>query len=732
MNIFLFNFTASYLITGVLLFILAFFVYCKNKSNILNKTFACYSFAIAWWSFFSVFMINSPNEYWGTFWDRICLMGVVFIPAAFLDFNFTFLRLREKWKTLIRVCYGLSFFFFVCNLTPYFVKKTEPKYVANYFTVPGTLYYFFLIYFFLSVICGVYLLYKSLKSATPGSRYKHQLLYFFWATILGYLGGSLNYNLVLNIPPYSIVPFGNYLTGVYVVLIAYAILKHRLMDVKVAFTSAGIFTVVYTLVLGFPFWIGYHSKSWLLTGLIMFAFATIGPFIYRALRQKAENILLSQQKHYQKVLLDAAKGMVREHNLERLFKLIVYVVKKAVKIEFVAAFLNDKENKCYRLKAIRGLGNINYDYAIAYDDPAVKLIKHNESFLGYDEMNHVFERFFDKPAHLIVPSYIDKKLVGFLVLGEKINRTFYSPDDINVFEILSRQAALAIDYCLFLDEFKRVQEKIFTAEKLASIGGMADGVAHQIRNRLNSFSIAAGEQKFEIDFFMRDHPKLFSDNEDLKKSYEYLKNLASSIINEVKRTAEIIQGILNYARVEEKETFFSEFSLKDVIDSALSLVKVKHQISQFPLETDITAEDIIYGVKAQIMECMYNIIDNAYEAMDEKRSYYLGEEERLRFLPHIFISLVMNETSFLITIADNGLGIQENDRKKIFAPFFTTKSSQISGTGIGMYVVKRMIEENHQGRVWFESEYMEGTTFYIELPRKKTTDKKINESAPSS
>jgi len=60
--------------------------------------------------------------------------------------------------------------------------------------------------------------------------------------------------------------------------------------------------------------------------------------------------------------------------------------------------------------------------------------------------------------------------------------------------------------------------------------------------------------------------------------------------------------------------------------------------------------------------------------------------------------------------------IREEDSKKVFAPFFTTKSSYTSGTGIGMYVVKRIIEENHKGRVWFESEYMKGTRFFIELP----------------
>ncbi|MBU1112360.1 MAG: HAMP domain-containing histidine kinase, partial [Candidatus Omnitrophica bacterium] len=60
----------------------------------------------------------------------------------------------------------------------------------------------------------------------------------------------------------------------------------------------------------------------------------------------------------------------------------------------------------------------------------------------------------------------------------------------------------------------------------------------------------------------------------------------------------------------------------------------------------------------------------------------------------------------------------DEDKKKIFAPFFTTKSSYKSGTGIGIYVVKRIIEESHQGQISFSSEYLQGTTFYIKLPKK--------------
>jgi signal transduction histidine kinase len=320
---------------------------------------------------------------------------------------------------------------------------------------------------------------------------------------------------------------------------------------------------------------------------------------------------------------------------------------------------------------------------------------------------------------LIVPSAIEDNLLGFVILGEKLNHQPYSPDDLSVFTTLSHQAALAISYCLFLEEFKKAQERIFTAEKLASIGGMADGVAHQIRNRLNHFSMAAGEQEFEIKDFVREHPQLIEQNPDLKKSLDYIARTAVSIVDNVKRTASVIGGILNFAKVEEKDTFFSKFSLKEITDLSLNLLQTKHQITDFPLLVESPSSDTIYGVKAQLMECIFNIVDNGYEAIEEKRNYCLSEEEKKKFKSLIKVKLTHKENTYLLEISDNGIGVKEEDKQKIFAPFFTTKSSYTSGSGIGMYVVKRMVEENHKGKIWFESEYMKGTTFFIELPYKR-------------
>ena len=98
MNYYEIIFVVSYGFNAFVLFFLALFVFIKNPRSIINTTYSFYSFSIAWWSFFSIFMINSPTQLGATFWDRICLIGVIFIPTTFFHFTCAFLQLKAFKK----------------------------------------------------------------------------------------------------------------------------------------------------------------------------------------------------------------------------------------------------------------------------------------------------------------------------------------------------------------------------------------------------------------------------------------------------------------------------------------------------------------------------------------------------------------------------------------------------------------------------------------------------------
>ena len=644
------------------------------------------------------------------------MLGAIFIPSFYLHHIFAFLNLSIQKKKVLIVAYSFAVIFSIIDFTPLFVKSISQKLWFKYWPDAGLLYGPFLIIWFLTLSYGLYFIIKSIQNST-GEK-KNQLRYLLVANILGWSGGATNFPLWFNIP---FPPVGNILVSMYVVVVAFAIVKYRLMDIKIAVTRAGIFLIVYTFVLGIPFIVLARTGSGLLATTLAVVFATAGPLIYRFLQKKAESALLTQQRHYQRILLRAAMGMVTEHNLGRLSKLIVYILKRSIKLNFAAIFINDKGNNLYGLKAIRskvatGAGNLSF----GAEHPFIYYLKKNHEPFFFEEMPVYIKDSFNLPlkASIIIPAFAGSELLGFVLLGEKTNTQPYTDEDIDVFKILSRQAALAIENCVFFKESQESQEMMFAAEKLASIGGMADGVAHQIKNRLNQFSLASGELKNEIEDFNTKYPELIQKDPELKKTFDYLAKISCSLIENVKRTDGIIKGILDFAKVEKKENFFNKFSLKEITDLACNLLMVKHEIAQLPITINLEKDDIIYGIKSQIIEVIYNMLDNAYEATKEMQ-VQLSKQDQEFFLPRVELKLTHAQDCYVIKISDNGIGIKEEDKHKIFAPFFTTKSSYKSGSGIGAYVVKRIIVENHNGKIWFVSTYLKGTDFFIELPKGK-------------
>ena len=158
------------------------------------------------------------------------------------------------------------------------------------------------------------------------------------------------------------------------------------MEIKTAVTRAGIFLFVYSLMLGLPIWLGYRTGFNMKTMVLMAVFASLGPIIYNKLQAKAEGILLAQQRRYQQILLQASSGMVREHNLGRLLKLIVYVIRRAVRIKFAAAFLDDPKSQAYTLRIIRNGDSSPRTVSYAYDHPLVMYVKEHQELFNIEEM----------------------------------------------------------------------------------------------------------------------------------------------------------------------------------------------------------------------------------------------------------------------------------------------------------------------------------------------------------
>ena len=232
-------------------------------------------------------------------------------------------------------------------------------------------------------------------------------------------------------------------------------------------------------------------------------------------------------------------------------------------------------------------------------------------------------------------------------------------------------------------EIREMQAHLIQHEKLASLGKLAAGIAHEINNPLGGILIYG-------------HLLL----EDTDKSDPRYKNL-EKIVKETTRCKDIVKGLLQFARPKEPET--TEIDVNSVLESTINLLVSQAIFQNIKIEKKYSPSlPHIIADRAQLQQVFINIILNAVDAMEGNGVLsirtYLDE----------------NNKYVNISITDTGHGIKEEDKPRLFEPFFTTKQVG-TGTGLGLAVCYSIIQK-HEGEIEVESELGKGTTFTIKVP----------------
>jgi two-component system NtrC family sensor kinase len=705
------------LLTAIESYLLAFFVYVKNRKGSINRSYSLMGLFIGSWSLLLFLCHLSSDGTRALILNRWLHFSSIFIAITFYYFTLNLLHIKKR-KLLILgllcavILGGLSVF------TSEIVIGMAPKFDFRIWPTPGKFYQAYLLYFSFFSYYSLFLIYQGFISSTGNKR--SQLRYIFAALFIGFAGGSTNFAYFYNIP---ISPVGNIFVFLYVLILAYAIVKYRLMDISIVFTRAGIFLALYSLILGIPLWVGLKILGkglWLIPMSLMATFAMVGPFIYLFIQRRAEEKLLQEQRSYHATLRQASAGMGRIKDLDKLLNMIVFILTRTVRMEHSFIYIFDELKKNYRLGAFKHRSNqITFPEILNFDVVMITYLNNNHNAIVYEEVKHRIQDYHDNQlisiektmnelqAALIVPIYIDNRLIGFVGMGKKESGKAYTEDDLSVFSILSNQAALAIENAEFYEDMKVTQQQLFQAEKMATIGIMADGLSHQVNNRFHAMGFIAGDA---LDTIKMNKNLEMSDKQ--KEIMAELENALNRIQENVTQGGEVVQGLLKYTRKGEEG--FSAVDVDKVVSSAYEMAQFKIKAYQMSLIRDYDKDLLpkVKGNSTQLQEVFFNLIDNAYDAMMQRKND-LKEPE---YHPQLTIHAQQIGNSLEMIFSDNGIGVKEEDVQKLFTPFFTTKLSSKKGTGLGLYVIRKIIEDNHRGTVEFSSNYMKGTQMRIRLP----------------
>ena len=699
------------LISAILVFSLGIFVFFKNRKSLVNIIFGLHSLAITIWLFgtFMMFLSGSVREM-AIFWDRFIYIGVVFIPIFLYHFSIVYCNIKTQNKIII-LGYLLSFIFLILSRTDYFVTDLF-EYKWGVHTKARFFHHIFLVYFVSYVHLWFYNVYQYYRKITS-SLARQQTKYVFIAFLLLFTIGPVAY-----IPAYGIgiYPFA-YISGlIFTIILAYAILKYRLMDIRVAVKRSTVFsglvitiTAAYALAAFLLSWVifggVYTFRTQIIVGLIVAFLIAIGfrP-LYDWLRRTTDAFLFKGEYRPQELMADISDVLSRTLDLDIVINTLRKQISQALRIskmEVVVVLGNIKSlekivTHFKKQKEVLVLEELKRKQA--------EKVKFDKSFLLIKELEKL------KTA-LVVPLFLKEKLVGLFLLDAKKSGDMFTDEDIKTLEAIASQAAIAIENARLYEEMKDFS-KTLQKEVNRQTQSLRDANIRleQLDKAKSEFISLASHQLRTPLSIIKGYISMILEGtwgETNQKQKEHLEKVYLS--NE--RLIKLVEDLLTVSRIESGRL---EFDLQPLALDNLTENIVK-EFSQLVAKKGLYLKYIkpkkpLPKVKAdplKIRQVIQNLIDNAL--------YYTKKGGAT-------VSLKIEKNKVVFSIQDTGIGISSEEQVTLFEKFSRGKGvtrMHTEGTGLGLYLAAKLIQA-HQGKIWVESKGKgKGSTFCFELPMGK-------------
>ncbi len=462
---------------------------------------------------------------------------------------------------------------------------------------------------------------------------------------------------------------------------------------------------------GHAFFAGQYPAAASLAGLLLLIMInlTVTKYRFSAKENVLDQTLLSSFFNFFTVITLAAGLVFFEHALLKnnnyllkaysLFFLVLtaFLFKEKLQKKLNDIFLGDhfKQREILTKNLQKTIGILNKKELVTF------LKKEIQEYLGHKKINIVLlgkkqpglkkaylslldQEFakipgVDQETEIVIPLQ-NQSLFGYIILGGRTGGLPYKESELELLAALAAQAALAINSAHLTETLLRQQREIEQSARLASLGTLAAGFAHEIKNPLTV-----------LCNLMALYPEQHRDK-------EFLKTFQEMMPRQLTRINQLVQNILNFAR--PADTKRGALYLEEVLERTAVFLKIPAGKKSISIETVINSRPTIKGSAKELEQVLLNLGLNAIEAMPGGGK--------------IIFSLETQEQTAVLKVSDTGKGIDKKDLPRIFEPFFTKKAN---GTGLGLSIVYNIIERHH-GKITVSSQKNRGTVFTICLPLK--------------
>ncbi|MBI5699803.1 GAF domain-containing protein [Candidatus Saganbacteria bacterium] len=681
----------SSLAAAVALLLLGIFVTAVNRGSRLNHAFSFYLFILALWSIGIAGLVNTASFDMAMVWLKVMSTGVVFIPSGFIIFIYIFTEGKRRKLFTPIIAFGLSLIYLSLAYTnQLFDSVIKLKYGFVGHPHPGVIFPSFVLFVVVSSFYGYYLLLANYFSSI--GRKREQSLYLLVSSFLYYVGALSVVPTLLGKTILGGFPIWSFTNVIFGGLITYSIVKQRLLDIPVVIskTSARLITYlffsgVYTSIILFYFNFISMKPDWLFIAFTI-AFGILGVESATptrlAIQTSTDKLFLRGKYDYYYELEHIGADLANSAGFDELLTYLNDAFINNLEVGRPRLFIprDGKTGDFYAWDLIEKKATPETipkgSFIFEYFSEVKTVIE--KGFEGSERLDRAFD---ETGAKLLIPCYFRNKLLGVLAFGDKLSQEEFTDEDIHLLKSISNQIGAALERAGAYEDLKAEVEKaraqMEISSRLSSLGTLAAGVTHEIRNPL-----AVIQSKLE----------LLPDKLDDK---EFLKNLSEVLPRHIERIVGLINRLLFFAKPEKHMT--QKINICQVLQDTIDLVDGEAARRDIKIVKDLKDLEIM-GDFSQLSQVFLNIMLNAVQSMGA------GGEMR--------ITTSTSNGWVAATISDTGPGIAPENLSKIFDPFFTTRAA---GTGLGLAISRRIVEE-HKGEISVVSEPGKGAVFTIKLP----------------
>ncbi len=698
---------ATAIIASVIYLGMTVFVYFRDPKNIVNRHFAVLLICIAIWCIDIAGIRWAPNAVFADTWGNVFRTGLLLIPPTFLHFSLVFtnpVAVKGKAKRTLAVFYVASCFFCFINWTEYFtgeVIQTKWGYVVQ----SGPLYPLFIMQFIAALVFSFYYLLKSYREAD--SYQQQRVKYFFLSIVVSFALGSLSFLPTLGVP---IFHFGPMTAGIGLVIAAYSVVQNRLIDVSVflvktiGYFVSIIFLAVPAFVLIVLLQNAFLSKTSYLLALLIVLIGAVAALVFEGIKNYANralhHIILKDKYYYHQILKDFSRRLITIVDLGRLLNTLGDTIEKSMGVKNLSLFLYNIEKEIYRPALLRGDFSKSLPAStLKKDNSCIQWLEKGKEILLRAEVEKMpktpvredLQNFLKSfGAEVCLPLIYLDRLIGFIILGHKAEEEMYYREDLDLLGSLANQIAISIENANLYENLKKSQLMMRRADRLASLGTLIAGLAHEIRNPLVS---------------IKTFTQLLPERMDDEEFRNYFLTVASG---EIDRLTTLINELLGFAKPSEPN--LKGENVNSIIDKMEFLISTEAKKKNITITKNYSTDlPPVMADAEQIKQVLLNILLNGMQAIEGEQGQVWIETRVGRVAREGGI-----EPFVQIEIRDNGVGISKENLDHIFDPFFTTRPE---GSGLGLAITYQIVHE-HGGFIDVESEIGKGTSFRVNFPLK--------------